>query len=41
MADQPTHEPISYGSAPFLFAYRPVVMEDNNICHDAYAEKAN
>ena len=41
MADQPTDEPISYGSAPFLFAYRPVVTEDNNIYHDAYAEKAN
>lgn len=34
---QPTKEPISYGDAPFLFAYRPVATEENNIYyHDLY-----
>ena len=28
---QPTKEPISYGDAPFMYAYRPVVTEENNI----------
>jgi hypothetical protein len=40
MSNQPTTEPISYGDAPFMFAYRPVVTEENNIYYDAYVEKA-
>lgn len=39
MSSQPTNEPVSYGDAPFLFAYRPVVTEENNIYyHDIYEE---
>ena len=38
MSDQPTDEPISYGNAPFLFAYRPVVTETNNIYSSEYAD---
>ena len=38
MSNQPTLEPISYGDAPFIFAYRPVVTEENNIYYnDLYA----
>ena len=38
MSSQPTKEPISYPDAPFLFAYRPVVTEENNIYYeDIYA----
>ena len=37
---QPTKEPISYGDAPFMYAYRPVVTEENNIYyHDLYADQ--
>ena len=37
---QPTKEPISYGDAPFIFAYRPVVTEENNIYYnDLYADQ--
>ena len=37
---QPTKEPISYGDAPFMYAYRPVVTEENNIYyHDLYAQE--
>ena len=37
---QPTKEPISYGDAPFMYAYRPVVTEDNNIYYyDLYADQ--
>lgn len=40
MSTQPTKEPISYPDAPFLFAYRPVVTEENNIYYqDIYAEQ--
>ncbi|MBE6558221.1 MAG: hypothetical protein E7661_04335 [Ruminococcaceae bacterium] len=39
MSSQPTSEPISYGNAPFVFAYRPVATEENNIYyHNLYAE---
>ncbi len=39
MSRQPSSEPISYGNAPFLFAYRPVVTAENNIYyHEKYAE---
>ena len=39
MSKQPTDEPVSYGNAPFLFAYRPVATEENNIYYnDLYAE---
>ncbi len=31
---QPTKEPISYADAPFIFAYRPVATEQNNIYYD-------
>lgn len=36
MSDQPTSEPISYGDAPFMYAYRPVVTQANNIYYDQY-----
>lgn len=37
---QPTNEPISYSDAPFIFAYRPVATEQNNVYyHDLYAEQ--
>ena len=40
MSKQPTDEPVSYGNAPFLFAYRPVVTEENNIFYnDLYADQ--
>ena len=39
MSTQPTYEPVSYGNAPFLFAYRPVATEENNIYfNDLYAD---
>ncbi|MBO5042031.1 MAG: hypothetical protein J6D87_03610 [Clostridia bacterium] len=39
MSVQPTLEPISYENAPFLFAYRPVVTEENNIYYnELYAQ---
>ena len=41
MSTQPSTEPVTYGDAPFMYAYRPVVTEDNNIYHDAYSEKAD
>ena len=34
MSKQPTDEPISYGDAPFIFAYRPIVTEENNIFYE-------
>ena len=36
ISNQPTSEPISYGDAPFMYAYRPVVTEENNIYYDEY-----
>jgi hypothetical protein len=36
MSKQPTDEPVSYGNAPFLFAYRPVATEENNIYYSEY-----
>ena len=40
MSRQPTKEPISYGDAPFLFAYRPVATEGNNVYYeDIYADQ--
>ena len=41
MSNQPTDEPISYGDAPFLFAYRPVATEKNNIFYDEIYDKNN
>ena len=39
MSRQPTNEPVSYDNAPFLFAYRPVATEENNIYYnDHYAD---
>jgi hypothetical protein len=39
MSKQPTNEPVSYGNAPFLFAYRPVATEKNNVHYqDRYAD---
>ena len=38
---QPTKEPISYGDAPFMFAYRPVVTEENNIYYHELYEKTD
>ena len=34
MSTQPTTEPISYGDAPFMYAYRPVATAENNIYYD-------
>ncbi len=39
MSDQPTREPVSYGDAPFLFAYRPVATEKNNIFYSEMYEE--
>jgi hypothetical protein len=36
MSRQPTNEPVSYDNAPFLFAYRPVATEENNIYYNEY-----
>ena len=41
MSNQPTDEPISYGDAPFLFAYRSVATEKNNIFYDEIYDKNN
>ena len=38
MSTQPTTEPISYGDAPFMYAYRPVVTEKNNIYYEDYVD---
>ena len=39
MSKQPTNEPVSYDNAPFLFAYRPVATEENNVYYnDRYAD---
>ena len=39
MSKQPTYEPVSYDNARFLFAYRPIVTEENNIYYnDLYAD---
>lgn len=35
--DQPTYEPVSYADAPFVYAYRPVSTEKNNIFFTGYA----
>ena len=40
MSSQPSTEPVSYSDAPFMYAYRPVVTEENNIYYnDLYAPK--
>ena len=36
---QPTNEPISYGDAPFVYAYRPVITEENNIYYQQLVDK--
>ena len=36
---QPTKEPISYGDAPFMYAYRPVITEENNIYYQKLVEQ--
>ena len=36
MSNQPTSEPISYGDAPFMYAYRPVATAENNIYYNEY-----
>ena len=38
MSNQPTSEPISSSGAAFLFAYRPVVTETNNIYSSEYID---
>ena len=38
MSQQPTREPISYGDAPFMYAYRPVITEKNNIYYEDYVD---
>lgn len=41
MSKQPTNEPVSYDNAPFIFAYRPVVTEENNIYYGDMYDKTN
>ena len=41
MSRQPTDEPVSYGNAPFLFAYRPVATEENNIYYEELYKNGN
>ena len=36
MSNQPTSEPVSYREAPFMYAYRPVVTQENNIYYNEY-----
>jgi hypothetical protein len=36
MSNQPSTEPVSYGDAPFMYAYRPVATEENNIYYNEY-----
>ena len=36
---QPTKEPISYGDAPFMYAYRPVITQENNIYYQQMLDK--
>ena len=36
---QPTKEPISYGDAPFVYAYRPVITQENNIYYQQMLDK--
>ena len=36
MSSQPSTEPVSYSDAPFMYAYRPVATEENNIYYDKY-----
>ena len=38
MSRQPSTEPVSYGDAPFMYAYRPVVTENNNVNSDRYTD---
>lgn len=39
MSSQPSTEPVSYSDAPFMYAYRPVVTEENNIYYnELYAQ---
>lgn len=39
MSSQPSTEPVSYNDAPFMYAYRPVVTEENNIYYnELYAQ---
>ena len=39
MSSQPSTEPVSYGDAPFMYAYRPVATEENNMHYeDRYAD---
>ena len=38
MSTQPTTEPISYGDAPFMYAYRPVATAENNIYYEDYVD---
>jgi hypothetical protein len=39
MSHQPSTEPVSYSDAPFMYAYRPVLTESNNIYyHDLYED---
>ncbi len=36
---QPTKEPISYADAPFVYGYRPVITEENNIYYQQLTDK--
>ena len=35
-SSQPSTEPVSYSDAPFMYAYRPVATEENNIYYNEY-----
>ena len=38
MSNQPSTEPVTYPDAPFMYAYRPVVTEENNIYYEDYVD---
>ena len=38
ISNQPSTEPVTYPDAPFMYAYRPVVTEENNIYYEDYVD---
>ena len=41
MSSQPSTEPVSYSDAPFMYAYRPVATEENNIYYEELYKNGN
>ena len=39
MSQQPSTEPVTYEDAPFMFAYRPIATENNNVYYTEFYEK--